>query len=245
MSQQPKSSNVCNRMHRRNRVSSRRNQFVQSLSRCPVQSSHRLSSGPHRALANLPLLQTSSNYSSPNRFSQNQNIPGPRPNVFPNFPRINQASDCITKFQFLVPNRVTAQNGSTSLSNLAQSAAHNFFQQIRRSARRKSHNRKRRNRTPAHGINIAQSIGGRHLPKRKRLIHNRRKKIHRLHHSQFRRQLINPGIIRSLKSHKHIRVSPARQPLQNLLQNRRTQLSSTPSSLSRSSKLHNSPQNNL
>src|ERR1700690_1485521 len=141
MPQQSKSSNIRNRMPRRIRATGRRNQFLQSLRGRPIQSSHRRLSSTHRSLANLPLLQASSNHPSPNSLSQNQNIASPSPKVLPNFPRINQPGYRITKFQFLIPNRMPPQNRSSSLTNFAQPPAQNLLQQIRRSPRRKSHNR--------------------------------------------------------------------------------------------------------
>ena len=75
-----------------------------------------------------------------------------------------------------------------------------------------------RQRLAAHGIDITQGIGRRYLTEQIGIIHNRRKKIHRLNQGDLRRQAVNSGVIRGFHADQKIRVLPAGQTGQDFLQ---------------------------
>ena len=70
----------------------------------------------------------------------------------------------------------------------------------------------------AHGIDVAEGVGGRDLSEPVWVIHDRRKEIHGLNDGDIIGHLVNAGIICPFEPHKHIRIGrdfkPAKRPVQ-------------------------------
>ena len=88
----------------------------------------------------------------------------------------------------------------------------------------KPHNRERGERPPAHGVNIAECIGGRNLAKSVGIVYDRSEEINRLDQRQVGRQLIHSRVVVGLKAHQDIWVGLFRQLGQHAVQNTWTQL---------------------
>ena len=91
--------------------------------------------------------------------------------------------------------------------------------------------RKRGDRLAAHGIDIAQRVGGGDGAKGVRIVDNGREEIDGLHQSELRRQLVHAGIVGGVKPYQHILIRPAGHRCQNLVQQLWTKLARSTGSL--------------
>ena len=87
-----------------------------------------------------------------------------------------------------------------------------------------SQNGERRNGAPAHGVDVAQSIGRRKGAEGGGIVDDGREEIHGLHQGKLRRQLVHAGIVGSVKPDQHVFVGPTGHGSQNLVQNLWTEL---------------------
>ena len=71
-------------------------------------------------------------------------------------------------------------------------------------------------RFAAHGVHVAQGIGGRDLAEHVWIVDDRWKEVDRLDDGQFVRQLVDAGIVVGFSPDKHMSVGVLRQMAQNL-----------------------------
>jgi hypothetical protein len=70
--------------------------------------------------------------------------------------------------------------------------------------------------TPAaHGVNVAQRIGGSDLAENERVVDQRGKEIDRLHEGGVRRDPIDARIVRCLETDQQVRIALLRKPRQH------------------------------
>ena len=70
----------------------------------------------------------------------------------------------------------------------------------------KADHRERRKRPAAHGINIAERVGGRNLAEGVWIVDNGREEVDRLHERQLGRELIHAGVVGFIEANQHVRV---------------------------------------
>ena len=76
----------------------------------------------------------------------------------------------------------------------------------------------------AHGVDVAEGIGGGDGSERVGVVHDGREEIDGLHQGVLRRQLVDAGIVGGIEAYQHVIVSPARDAREHLVQNLRTEL---------------------
>src|SRR5437016_4685756 len=96
---------------------------------------------------------------------------------------MNEARNRITELDFRITDAVTSNNGAAGGHHLRESSRQDLFQNGEIAFLRKTDDGQGADRTPAHGINIAQGVGGRDLAKRKWIIHHRSEEIEGLNQS--------------------------------------------------------------
>src|ERR1700693_4543544 len=97
---------------------------------------------------------------------------------------MNQASDRISELNIVVANGVSADDGALRFIHLVQAATNDLLENRGVAFFRKAHNRERGNWPSAHGIDIAERIGGGYLAKGKRIVDDWREKIHGLNNRE-------------------------------------------------------------
>ena len=80
----------------------------------------------------------------------------------------------------------------------------------------------------AHGVNIADGIGRRDLPEHKRVIHNGREEIQRLHDRQIVADAVHRRVIAGIVAHQQVFILYRGDPLQDLAQHAGAHLGAAP-----------------
>src|SRR5580692_2281564 len=97
---------------------------------------------------------------------------------------MNQTGDRIAKLNIVVANGMSADDGALRFVHLVQAAANDLLKNRGIAFVWKAHNRERGNWLSAHGVDIAERIGGGDLAKGKRIVDDWREKIHGLHNRE-------------------------------------------------------------
>ena len=100
-----------------------------------------------------------------------------------------------------------AQSG---LAHFLRAALQNLLQIVQVALRRVGQDGKRRDGAAAHGIDVAQCVGGGDGAVSERIVYDRREEIHGLHKGKLRRQLVDAGIVGGVEAHQHVIVRYAR-----------------------------------
>ena len=93
---------------------------------------------------------------------------------------MNHAGNRISKFRFLIADAVAAHHRASGLDHLRQAAGQNALQNFEIAFVRKTDKGQRGQRLSAHGVNVAERVGGGDLAEGVGIVHDRREKIHRL-----------------------------------------------------------------
>ena len=116
------------------------------------------------------------------RFGDEQHIAGLGAGVRGHARRIHGAGHGVAELDLLILHGVTAEQRHSGLAQLVEAAAKNRGDGPRlESILRKCRDRKRRERTSAHRIDVADRVRGGDLAVGVRVVHDRREKIDRLH----------------------------------------------------------------
>src|SRR4029077_10587630 len=124
--------------------------------------------------------------------------------ISPNTCGINQAGNGITKLHVFVANGVAADYGAARLGHFRQSTAKDLFQNFKIALCGKGYDRECRDRSSAHGVNVAERVGRCNLAKRERLINNRSEEVDCLNQRHSRAETIYAGIITGLEANQDI-----------------------------------------
>ena len=189
-----------------------------------VQRCHAADGGIHPGLLCRIFLYRGGNHARAQRLGEQQAVTGLRSGIAEDVARINQAGDGVSKLHLLVAHAVAADHRAPGFHHLGKAARQNLLEDFQTSLRRKADMRQRRDGPPAHGIDIAQRIGGRDLPENIGIIHHGREEIHGLHQGHIRADLINSGVVGVIETYQDIRICLLRQLFQYRIENRRTQL---------------------
>jgi len=84
--------------------------------------------------------------------------------------------------------------------------------------RRKGHDGERGDGAAAHGVDVAQRVGGGNGAEGVRIVDDGGEEIHRLHQGTLRRQLVHAGIVGGVKPDQHVFIGPAGHGGQDLVQ---------------------------
>ena len=89
----------------------------------------------------------------------------------------------------------------------------------------------RRQRRPAHCIDVREGVGGGDPPEVERVIHDRREEVDRLHEREVRSQLEHGGVVAARGPDQQPRVARDREATQNRQQVGSRELASAPGSV--------------
>ena len=97
----------------------------------------------------------------------------------------------------------------------------------------------RGNGAAAHGVDVAERVGGGDGAEGVRIVDDGREEIHGMHEGELRRQFVDAGIVGGIKPDQHVFIRPARYGGQHLVQQLWTQLGRSTRSLHVGCKLLN------
>src|ERR1700677_5215662 len=113
---------------------------------------------------------------------------------------MDESGDGVAKLGFVVANAVATDYDASGFNHFGQSAGENVFQNFEVSFLGKTHQCQRSNRASAHGVDIAQRVGGGDLAENVGIIHDWREEIDGLHQSLIGRDLIHSGVVGVIKA---------------------------------------------
>ncbi len=154
--------------------------------------------GDRRVDPGLPgcfLLDGSRDHPRAEGFGEQQSVAGLCAAVGENSLGINQAGDGVSELGFVVADAVSADNRATGFHHLGKSAGQDSLQNGEIAFFRKADQGQGGERTSAHGVDVAERIGGGNLPERVRVIHDGREEVGGLHQCGVRADLIHAGVV--------------------------------------------------
>jgi len=101
---------------------------------------------------------------------------------------------------------VAADHDTACFHHLGKAAGKNLLQDFEIAFIGKADDGQRGQGASAHGVNVAQGIGGSDLPKREWIVNNRREKIHGLDQRLCGGNFIHSGVVGCIKANQHVRV---------------------------------------
>ena len=187
-----------------------------SLRRCRIQRGH----GVQQPLILLRRHQISfgggSQHAGADGLCKNQRVPRLRAHVPQHPVWMDIPGDAEAVFRLVVLNRVAPGNDAARLHRLLVSALQNAADNLLR--QRAGHAQKvhGHSRSPAHGVHIAEGVGGGDLSEPEGIIHNGRKEIHGMNGRDLISNAVHTGIVIGVEAHQQIRVAAVRQALENI-----------------------------
>ncbi len=113
---------------------------------------------------------------------------------------MNGSGDRVAKFDFGIVDAVAAQNHAACFVDFLGAAFEDLFQSLNIARAGPRENRQRGKRTPSHGVNVAQGIGGRDGSKGIRIVDDGSEKIDRLYNRQVWADAVDAGIVGGIES---------------------------------------------
>ena len=150
----------------------------------------------------------------PKRLCQNQVISRSGAAVCQNPVRMHKSGHGQAVKRLRSVDRMSAGNDRSRLIGFLITATKNLLYGMGVHLLRNAHQIKRQLRLPSHGIDVAQRIGCRNLAVHKRIIHDRRKKVRRLHQGQLIVQPVDAGVVALVKTHDQVRIGPCPEAIQ-------------------------------
>src|SRR6202035_2656208 len=108
---------------------------------------------------------------------------------------MDESSDRVPELSFIVANAVAADHGASGLDHLREAAGEDALQNFKISLVGEADQRERGQRAAAHGIDIAEGVGGGDLAESVRVVDDGSEEIDGLHQRLIRRDLIYSGVV--------------------------------------------------
>ena len=119
---------------------------------------------------------------------------------------MNHAGDGVSELGFFVTNAVAADHGASGFDHLGEAARENALQNCEISFLGKADESERGKRLAAHGVNVAQGIGGCDLSEGVRIVDDGREEIDGLHQSLIGGDEIHSGVVGVIEADQNVGV---------------------------------------
>ena len=113
---------------------------------------------------------------------------------------VDEAGDGVSEFCFFVANAVAADDGASGFHHFGKAACEDALEDCEVGFLGKANQGEGSERASAHGVNIAESIGGCDLSEGVRIVHDRGEEVHRLDERRLGRELIHAGVVGMIKA---------------------------------------------
>ena len=138
----------------------------------------------------------------------------------------------------LVQNAVAAGDECSGLVDLVIAAPQQLVDSVLRHIRRNRHDVQAQLGLAAHGVHVAEGVGGSNLAEQIGVVGNGREEIHRLHQGQVLGDLIDRGVIALVKAHQQVGIAVYLDAVQQLGQNTGAHLGTAASTLGQFCQFH-------
>ena len=120
--------------------------------------------------------------------------------------RMNGSGHRVAELDLFIANAVPADDGAVGLDHLRQSAGQHLLQHLEVAAVGEADQRQRADRPSAHGVNVAQRVGGGDLSEDVRVVNDGGEEVDRLDERQLRRELIHAGVVGCVEADEHVGI---------------------------------------
>ncbi len=127
--------------------------------------------------------------------------------ISPYFFRVDGSRHGVSKLDIVVADGVAADDGAIRFFHLVEAAADDLLENRRVAFFGEAYDGKCRNRFSAHGVNIAERIGGRDLAEGEGIVDDRREKIYGLNKRKLLADQIHPGVVVGAEANEYVRIS--------------------------------------
>ena len=158
-------------------------QFRHGPSGAGVERSHDLHGAGHVVLSDRVTFQRGAQNPRSDRLGQNERVTRPRPGVVDDLVRMYVAHDHHAVLGFAVVDRMTTEDKGSGFAGYVDTSLDSATQQLEHRGIAGPRNEVQGEQGPRpHRVDIAERVGGGDGPEIVRIVHNRRKKVHRHHH---------------------------------------------------------------
>ena len=162
---------------------------------------------------------------------EQQHIPRLGPGVGQHLVRVDEARHRQAVLRLLVQDAVAAGDEGSGLVDLVIASPQQLVDSILGHVRRDSHDVQAQLGFTAHGVHVAEGVGGRDLAEEIGVVGNRREEIHRLHQGQVLGDLVDAGVVALVKAHQQVGVLMDLDAVQQLGQDTGAHLGTTAGAL--------------
>src|ERR1019366_7640338 len=165
--------------------------------------------GPVR-LGGDAALEGRGDYAGTDLLGEDQRVAGTRAGIRFDASGVDGAGDGVAEFNFVVGDAVAAEDGAFGLAHFFGAALEDLLERGQIALGGPGQDGERRDGAAAHGVDVAQSVGGGDGAEGVRVVDHRREEVHGLHQGQVRRELVYACVIGGIETDQHVGVGPAR-----------------------------------
>ena len=132
---------------------------------------------------------------------------------------IDEAGDGISELGFFVADAVAAYHRATGFHHLREAAGEDLLQHFEVAVGRETDVSQRGDGASAHGVDVAQSVGGGDLAESVGVVHDGGEEVDGLHQREAGSDLVNAGIIGVIEADQNVWIVLAGQFAQNFVEN--------------------------
>src|ERR1700689_1652834 len=139
---------------------------------------------------------------------------------------MDHAGNRVAEFQLVIADRMSSDDGATRFRHFRETAAQDLFEDLRRTGSRKRQDSERGNWPAAHGVHIAERVGGSDLTEKLWIIEDGREKIHGLNDGEIVGEAIYGRVVAGLETDDHVRINLWWKAFEYRVENARAQFCS-------------------
>ena len=155
----------------------------------------------------LLLLRGGGDEAGAERLGQDEHVAGLRGGVRQDAVGVDGAGDREAELDLGVANGVAADDGAAGRGAALRAAGDDLAEPVEvELVVGVAREVERGDRHAAHGVDVAERVGGRDLAVDERVVHDRREKVDRLHDGEVRREPVNARVVVRLGADQQVRV---------------------------------------
>ena len=171
-----------------------------------VQGRHGNGRGVNPALLRFALLDGGRNHACAQGLGEDELVAGAGAGVGEDAVGMDGAGDGVSELEFLVANGVAADDGASGFDHLAETAGENLLENVEIAFVGKADQGEGVEGTSAHGVDVAERVGGGDLAEGVRVVDDRGKKIHGLDEGKVRGNFVHAGVVGFVEADQNVRV---------------------------------------
>src|ERR1039458_9314943 len=189
-----------------------------------IQFQHGLNGGGHVRLGRDAAFDGGGDNAGADLLGEDERVAGTRAGIRFDASGVDGAGDGVAEFNFVVGDAVAAEDGAFGLAHFFGAALEDLLERGQIAFSGIGQDGERRDGAAAHGVDIAQGVGGGDGAEGIRVIDDGSEEVDGLHQGQVRRDLIDAGVIGGIEADQHVGVGPAGHFGQYLVKNLGTEL---------------------